>query len=581
MRQASRSGGVCALTVLAASLAVPETASAFKFDTGNDDLQVRMDTKVGFTGGVRTRDRDAANAANPAKGGAVASEYFADKGDVYTTRLDLYSEFDLKYKADHGFRVSAAAWYDPTFPDRPNVGPAGVLNSPFGPSGEWPSETKRFYGRSAEFLDAFAFTRFDLGDVPTYVKLGRTAAVWGESIFGGVGGGNTVGFAQSPNDGRKSSQTPNASLKETTIPVGQVQLAFNLTPTMSLSAYRTFEFRPNRVPASGTYLGFNDAVAGGQNLVCSQALPYGCYPYGQPLEGGKNDWGLMLKGRPSFVNASVGLVYREFSEKAPWYGVWNLNENLPIGSARSVYGRDTKLIGVTANTTLADVSWGAELNFRHNAALSSDFSALAPVALGGANGPGGRFNTTPTEGARGDTVHALFNGTAFFGKAGFWDTFVVVGEVAASHLRKVTRHPELFQSQGAGYAPVLCNAPAAAGGAVNRKVAGCTDRTAWSLGLLLNPTIYGVVPSVDLEIPFFMQFNFGNSPLNGGTADRANTYSLGLKATWNTESGPQVFQLSYLKFTNRTDVNNPRTRTTLGGPFYDRDQLLFTYTTSF
>jgi hypothetical protein len=242
-----------------------------------------------------------------------------------------------------------------------------------------------------------------------------------------------------------------------------------------------------------------------------------------------------------------------------------------------VYGRDTKLIGLTANTTRADISWGAELSYRHDAALASDFSALTPVALGGANGPGGAFNTTPTEGARGNTVHALVNGTAFFGKGGFWDTFVVVGEVAASHLTKVTRNPGLFQSQGAGYAPVLCNSAAP----VNREVAGCANRTAWSAGMVLNPTIYGVLPSVDLEIPFFAQFNFGTSPLNGGAADGFNTYSLGLKATWNTERGPQVFQLNYLKFTNRKDVNNPRSRTILGGPYYDRDQLQFTYTTSF
>jgi hypothetical protein len=583
MKRTSRNASTAgAVTILAASLIAPGTSRAINLETGNEDVQVRWDNKVSFTAGVRTKDRDSANAANPAKGGAVASEFFSDKGEVHTTRFDLFSEMDVKYKADHGFRLSASAWWDPSFPDRPNVGPAGVPNSAFGPSGEWPGSTKRFYrGPSAEFLDAFAFTRLDLGSVPAYLKLGRLATVWGESAFGGVGGLNTVGFAQSPNDSRKSTQNPSAGLKETTLPLAQLQATFNLTPAMALSAYRTFEFRANRVPASGTYYGFNDGVAGGQNLLCAQALPFGCFPYGAPLEGEKNDWGLMLKGRPSFVDASVGLVYREFSEKGPWFGVWNPSANVPIGSARSVYGRDTKLIGVTANTTRADIAWGAELSYRENAALASDFSALTPVALGGRNGPGGLFNTTPTEGARGNTVHALLNGTAFFGKGGFWDTFVVVGEVGVSHLAKVTRNPGLFQSEGTGFAPVLCNSAPNPGAVVNRGVAGCVDRTAGSLGIFLNPTMFRVMSGVDLEIPVFAQFNFGTSPLNGGGADRNNTFSLGLKATYNTDRGPHVFQLTYLKFTNRTDVNNPRSRTILGAPYYDRDQLLFTYTASF
>jgi hypothetical protein len=568
--------------MLAASLGVSGEALAMKLDSGNEDVEMRLDTKVGFTGGLRTRGRDTSIAANPAKGGALASEYFSDRGEVYTTRFDLFSEFDFKYRSDHGFRVSGAAWYDPTFPNRPNVGTAGVANSPFGLSGNWPSDTKRFYGGpSGELLDAFGFTRFDLGSVPTYVRLGRFATVWGESTFGGVGGGNSVGYAQAPNDGRKSSQTPNASLKETTLPIAQLMTTFSITPEMSLTAYRAFEFRPNRVPASGTYMGFSDSVAGAPNLACSGQLPFRCFPYGGPLEGGKNDWGLMLKGRPSFFDASVGLVYRQFSEKGPWFGVWNMNENLPIGSARSVYGRNTELFGITANTTRADIAWGGELSYRKNAALASDFSALAPVALGGANGPGGRFNTTPTEGARGNTFHALVNGTAFLGKQAFWDTLVIVGELSAARLDKVTRNPELFQSEGAGYAPVLCNSPAAPGRVVNRRVAGCADRTAFSAGLYISPTIYSVLPGVDLEIPFFMQRNFRNSPLNGGTSSGFNTFSLGLKATVNTAMGPHVFQLNYLKFANRKDANNPANRAILGGPYYDRDQLQFTYTASF
>lgn len=569
------------VAVAAAVIGGTGSAAAFPIDTGNEDIEMRLDSTASFTAGWRVRGRDESIAANPAVSASVASDYFADKGDLYTTRFDLYSEYDATYKKTSGLRLSGAAWYDPSFPGAPKVGPVGAANSAFGTADRWPGDIKRFYASGAELLDAFVFTRVDLGDVPLSVKAGRTSIVWGESVFGGVGGSNSVGYAQSPNDGRKSSQDPNASLKETSLPSAQLSLVFNVADNANLSLYRSFEWRPDRVPGSGTYMGFGDGVGGAPNLFCSQQLPYACFPYGPPLKGKNGDWGVQYKTRPSFVDASLSLNYRQFSEKAPWYAVWDVADNSPIGQARSVYGNDTKVFGVTFNTTKWDVSWAGELNYRKNAALVSDFSALAPVAVGGANGPGGQFSVTPTEGARGDTLHALVNGQIFLGKAGFWDTFVIAAEVAVSHLQKVTRNADLFQAAGSGYAPVVCNAPANFGGAVNRTVAGCVNRTAASLGLYLDPTIYQVLPSVDVEIPVFLQVNWHNSPLNGGSTSGFNTLSAGVKATWNTPSGPQVFQLNYLAFSNRTDARNPNGHAILGAPYYDRSQVQFTYTTSF
>ena len=566
------------IAVIVGAWAVAPSVMAMEIDTGNDDLKVRLDNKLSFTAGWRVGSRDDSIAANPALGAAVASEYFADKGRLYTTRADLYSEFDLKYKNDHGFSLTGALWADPKFPSQPNVGPAGAANSAFGPSGDWPNEIKRYYGNSGEMLDAFAFTRLDLGSVPVNVKLGRTSVVWGEAMFGGVGGSNSIGYAQNPNDGRKSSQNPNASLKETSLPLAQLNMVFNVADNANLSIYRAFEFRPDRVPGSGTYMGFGDGVGGAPNLFCSQGF---CFPYVAPAKGKNDDWGIQYKVRPSFVDAGLSLTYREFSEKAPWYAVWDVADNAPVGAARSVYGTRTKLAGLTFNTTKWDVSWAGELSYRKNAALGSDFSALAPVALGGVNGPGGLFSSSPTEGARGDTLHALANAQIFLGKAAFWDTFVIATEVAVSHLQKVTRNPDLFLATGSAYAPVLCNAPVGFGGEPNRKVAGCVDRTAYSFGLYLDPTIYQAFPSVDLEIPVFVQVNLRNSPLNGGSSDGFNTLSAGLKATWNTAYGPQVFQLNYLAFSNKKDAGNSNGRAILSAPYYDRSQVQFTYTTSF
>lgn len=73
--------------------------------------------------------------------------------------------------------MSAAAWYDPIFPDQPKVSPFGYANSALGAAGQWPSDTKRYCGSSGEFVDAFV----DLGPVPLNIKLGRTSVVWGSA----------------------------------------------------------------------------------------------------------------------------------------------------------------------------------------------------------------------------------------------------------------------------------------------------------------------------------------------------------------------------------------------------------------
>lgn len=560
--------GVMVAAVMA--LAWAGHAGAFEIDTGSDDVKMRLDNKVSATLGWRVREADGL-AKDPSRNSAALSEYFADKGDLYTTRFDLYSEYDLRYKRDHGLRLSAAAWYDPSFPKHPPdaFGPY----SSYGSEQEWSSNTKRFYRAGAEMLDAFAFTRVELGEIPVSAKLGRTSVVWGEAMFGGAGGISSVGYAQNPNDGRKGSQNPNASLKETSLPINQLHLVANVTDTSNLSVYRAFEWRPDRVPASGTYLGFSDGISEAPYLFCNPALPSSppCVPYLAPQKGKRGDWGVQYKIRPGFYSGNIAAIYREFAEKAPWYGAWDPTVNFPFGSARSVYGNDTRLIGLTTNTTAFDISWGAELSYRMNAALNTDFSRLATAGAGGSN-----FTTVATEGARGNTVHALANLQFFGGKALFWDTFVIAAEVAHARLRNVTKNAGLYHAVGANYG-ILCN-----GVEGNPKVAGCSDKGSTAVGLYLDPTLYQAITGMDLEIPVFIQRNFGNSPLNGGTTDGATTISAGLKGTLNTVHGPHVIQLNYLAFRGKSvEAGNSPGRYILGAPYLTRDQVQLTYTTSF
>ncbi|MCK8688355.1 DUF1302 domain-containing protein, partial [Pseudomonas umsongensis] len=159
---------------------------AAEFDTGNPDLTARWDNTVRYNVGVRAEGRDNALANNATYD---ESDSKFDKGDVVTNRVDLMSEMEVAYKKYNGFRISGAAWYDQAYEDTDvetsdgNVFYPGAFPGKSTPSytnGHYSNFTKRYHrGPSGELLDAFAFTRFDLGDIPVSVRAGRHTVYWG------------------------------------------------------------------------------------------------------------------------------------------------------------------------------------------------------------------------------------------------------------------------------------------------------------------------------------------------------------------------------------------------------------------
>jgi hypothetical protein len=89
--------------------------------------------------------------------------------------------------------------------------PAAGILSPY---------TKRYAkGLSGEFLDAFAFTTFDVADVPVNVKAGQHTVYWGESLFLG-GAIHGISYSQNSVDVWKGFATPGSEAKELFRPRG-------------------------------------------------------------------------------------------------------------------------------------------------------------------------------------------------------------------------------------------------------------------------------------------------------------------------------------------------------------------------
>ncbi|WP_182915844.1 DUF1302 domain-containing protein [Massilia cavernae] len=410
---------------LAIALAfVAGKAAAVSIETGNPDVSLRWDNGIRYNLGMRTESPDRRIATHP---NYDESDAKFKSGDVVSNRVDLLTEIDFAYKKDIGFRVSASAWYDQAYRDdaiRSNseVAAAGFPNSYS--SNRYANYTKRYHaGASGEILDAFVFSNFDAGSVPVSVKLGRHSIYWGESL---LTAGHGIASSQGPIDLIKALGNPGSQVKELFLPVSQASFQAGLTEELSIGAQYFFDWRPNRYPEGGTYLGLLDSLGEGPNAL--PVAPGFAFPRSRDLKpDGRGDFGVMARWSPQWLNGTAGFYYRKYDEKNPWL-LLSGTAGAPAGY-RLAYAQDLQLFGISLSKELGGISYGAEWSYRKNAALNS------------APGDGGAI-----EGARGNTHHVVVNAMGLIGRTPLFDTASYLGEVAYSRLDRVTRNPALFSA---------------------------------------------------------------------------------------------------------------------------------------
>lgn len=487
-RSVGRFGGLWGL-LLAGS------AHAFTFDTGNPDVSVRWDNTIRYNLGVRAEGRDPRIANNSA---SDEGDFKFNSGDIVANRLDLLSEFEADWKQIAGVRVSATAWTDAAYHDtraRQNsaLAAAGAISSY--KDGEYSSLTKRYYrGPSAELLDAFGYLNTDIADMPLGLRVGRHALYWGTALFSNGG----IAFNQNPIDARKAVANPGIEAREVQLPLNQISASLQMTPQVSVSAQYFLDWSSIRSPEGGTFLAGSDATLEGPNRLGGEG-PLRNLPLLSPLGPSHNtgNWGINTKFTVPELNATTfGLYYRQFDEKnQPWLFL-QMNGAMPAGY-RPVFARNTRLVGVSMDTTVAGTGVGAELSYRMDGSLLS--RAFAPV----------------TEGARGNSWHALINMVYSLQKNPLWDAGTLLAELTYDRLDKVTKNASLFNEAGSSNCPL-------------GKFSGCATRDGLGLTVRFAPQWLQVMPGVDLSVPLFVSAGLkGNSPTSLGVNQGAISYSIG------------------------------------------------------
>lgn len=547
----------CGLCALAVSSMAP--VHAFEIDTGNSDVLIRWDNTLRYTHVRRVQSQDSTILRNANNDDGNRN---FDKGTV-SNRLDLLSEVDFIYKGAHGFRVSAAAWVDPEYRgrfDNKSLATSNHLDSNGVPALGLSSHARRYYHRGGELLDAFVFGQAELGEMRLNAKLGRHALFWGESL-GFIGLLHSIGYSQGPVDVAKAFATPGIEIRELFRPINAVSAQLQVSDRLSLAVHHLLDWEPVRLPEGGTYYGINDASHwGGQSVFLGPMRVRRADDVTSRSK--RRDWGLAARWNPEFFDGTLGAYYRNFTDTLPAVfadlrgapGDWRY---------RFAYGDDIDLFGLSLATNVRGISLGAELSYRRNMPLVSDVAAVGPIIAG-------PFNSTyypksgDVPGARGNTLHAVFNAMGVMNQTALFDSAVWTAELAYSRWLKVTERESLFKGRS-GYSEI-----------------DRVSKSAWQLALGATMTWFQVFPGVDLSVPISWSHGLsGNAATMLAGSKDSGTFSIGLGADVRQK---YRFDLKYTGYYGKDARNAANTADVFNGTnalLRDRGNISLTFKTSF
>ncbi|CAN7416065.1 DUF1302 domain-containing protein [Pseudoduganella sp. LjRoot289] len=479
-----------ALATLLLQCAAVSSGWAMEVATGNPELKLRWDNTVKYNAAFRLKGQAPSLLADA---NMDDGDRNFDKG-LISSRVDLLSEIDLSYK-DSGLRVSGAAWYDTVYNRANDNSSPSTASQSTVPYQRFTRGTRDLHGRKAELLDAFVYTRAELGGMPASVRLGRHTVLYGESLFFGDNG---IAGGQAPVDVIKLLSVPGTQFKELLMPVNQLSGQLQLNSSFTLGGYYQFEWRANRIPASGSYFSGADYVGpGAERFFAPGSFAHVHFDRSadiRPSDSGQG--GLQLRYRPESEIAEFGLYATKYHDKD--FNLYLKPAAIPalpsIGSYEHVYGQDIKAFGASASTTLAGANVAFEVLTRHNVPLVSD-----PVVAFGADNAG-----NPAY-AVGKSLHANVSAIYVMNGSALWDGGTLLAEVAWNRRLSISRNPAALDPN--------------------------TTRDASALRALFIPEYYQVSPGVDLAVTMGVGYTIsGRSSTNvkfGGGAEHGGDMSLG------------------------------------------------------
>jgi hypothetical protein len=240
-----------ALLVTALGAVTPALAVDFEFGDGSTKLT--WDTTLTYGQGWRVQNPDQKLVAI-ANGGRSRSAN-SDDGTLnyytgtYSQLVKGVTELNLNVNDRWGALVRGSALYDFEVEDRDTE------------RTEINDNGKNLAGSYLRLLDAFAWGRFNAGDMPLEIRAGRQVMNWGESLFitGGLNSMNHFDVS--------ALRAPGSEVKEGFLPQERIYASIGLTENLTLEGYYDFDWNKTEPEPVGSYFSTNDYVPRGGRKV--------------------------------------------------------------------------------------------------------------------------------------------------------------------------------------------------------------------------------------------------------------------------------------------------------------------------
>ena len=237
---------------IVATLALASPATyAWDFQNSDGTFTGSWDTTLTYGQAWRIEARDCRLIAI-ADGGCGRSPNIDDGDlnydtDLYSRAAKLLTEISLNYKGV-GVFVRASALYDDAAADTQRT--------------ELSDRSKDLVESYVRLLDAFAYVKFDIGDMGAELRLGRQVVSWGESTFiqNGINVINHFDVA--------ALRVPGSELKEGFLPQEMVNFSLQFNDNFSAQAIYLADWNATVPEPAGSYYSSNDfAPTGGSKVV--------------------------------------------------------------------------------------------------------------------------------------------------------------------------------------------------------------------------------------------------------------------------------------------------------------------------
>ncbi|MDI3292326.1 DUF1302 domain-containing protein [Janthinobacterium tructae] len=567
-------------------------AIAFEIES-NSDAKVRWDNTLKYTAAWRTGNADL-NLAN--QNGQDPNADFGDlnfKSGLINNRVDLLSELDFKFK-NLGFRISGAAWNDAQYTKGTGSFPAAPFSPPNyqsafpaslggGENNRYARSARKTMGQSSEWLDAFVYGKFEIGERNLSVRVGKHSLIYGESLYLGANG---IAAAQGPVDVVKALSLPSVQFKEIARPVKQISVDLSLGNGVTIGGYTQFEWKAQRIPAAGSYFSAVDILGDGGDLLlhslgCQPAMPTNSAACALPGYPFSNSTGLATRGqdfngsdsgqfglRLTFNAGDVdyGLYAAKYDDKSP-IPVLNIASIaagggvLGGGTYNLMYAKNISIYGASFSTVWGGSNIAGEISTRRNTPLAIPGDLIINSAIANAD------NDKNTPYARGNSLHLNLSVSTLFSGNGIWGGASLTGELAYNHLLKVTHRPV--------YAPDSPN-----------PLNSTHSDSATAIRMVFQPDFFQVLPNVDLQVPIGIGYGLsGRSAVVMLAPEKGGDINIGFNATINRSWRAGLSFAHYFGSSGgaASPVSDPKTSTYASYKQYygDRDFIALTLQTTF